>query len=46
MEAFISALRCFIARRGKPKVMLSDHDTNFVGAKNELKDLENFLTDR
>ena len=33
-EAFIASFRRFIARRGCPKLMLSDHGTNFVGANN------------
>ena len=45
-DAFISCLRRFIARRGKPKVVWSDHGTNFVGAKNDLKKLEQFLSER
>lgn len=45
-DAFVSALRRFIARRGKPKVIWSDHGTNFVGAKNDLKELEQFLQDQ
>ena len=31
-EAFIAALRRFIARRGYPTLLWSDHGTNFVGA--------------
>ena len=31
-EAFIACLRRFIARRGKPTLIWSDHGTNFVGA--------------
>ena len=27
-DTFISTLRCFIARRGKPKLLCSDHGTN------------------
>lgn len=33
----------FIGRRGKPKTMYSDGGPNFVGAKNELHDISNFL---
>ena len=42
-DTFISALRRFIARRGKPTLIWSDHGTNFVGAQNELKQLAEFL---
>ena len=38
--SFISALRRFIATRGKPKTIWSDNATNFVGAKNALIDLK------
>ncbi|XP_076660720.1 uncharacterized protein LOC143364103 [Halictus rubicundus] len=38
-DAFISCLRRFIARRGKCKVIHSDNGTNFVGARNELREL-------
>ncbi|UYV80233.1 hypothetical protein LAZ67_18002105 [Cordylochernes scorpioides] len=38
-EAFIQALRKFIARRGRPTVIYSDNGTNFVGANNALKAL-------
>ena len=41
-SAFIAALRRFIARRGKPSVIWSDHGTNFVGAARELKELHEF----
>lgn len=40
--AFIATLRRFIARRGKPTVIWSDHGTNFVGAANEIKELHEF----
>lgn len=35
-EAYMSALKRFVARRGKPQTILSDNGTNFVGACNEL----------
>lgn len=38
-DAFIAALRRFIARRGQPHSMYSDNGTNFVGANAELKRL-------
>ena len=43
-EAFIATLRRFIARRGHPSLIWSDHGTNFVGASRELKELSEFLT--
>jgi hypothetical protein len=42
-EAFIACLRRFISRRGKPTLIWSDNGTNFVGASNELKELDKFL---
>ena len=42
-EAFIACLRRFIARRGKPTLIWSDHGTNFVGATWLLKELFDFL---
>ncbi len=41
--AFVACLRRFIARRGKPSVMWSDHGSNFVGASRELTELTQFL---
>lgn len=38
-EAFIAALRRFIARRGRCNIIHSDCGTNFVGAKNQLSEL-------
>lgn len=45
-DAFIAALRRFIARRGKPSLIRSDNGTNFVGANTELKQLAEFLEDQ
>ena len=42
-DAFIAALRRFIARCGKPSLIQSDHGSNFVGAKKELEDIATFL---
>ncbi|XP_071056102.1 uncharacterized protein [Onthophagus taurus] len=42
-ESFLSALRRFAARRGKPQKMYSDNGTNFVGANRELEELSKFL---
>ncbi|XP_030581524.1 uncharacterized protein LOC115779573 [Archocentrus centrarchus] len=35
-DAFLMALRRFVARRGKPKELLCDNGTNFVGGAREL----------
>jgi len=42
-EAFIAALRRFIARRGKPTLLWSDHGSNFIGAARELQEFVKFL---
>ena len=39
-DAFINALRCFIALRGKVQQIRSDQGTNFVGARNEFLNLQ------
>ena len=36
-DAFINALRCFIAIRGRVQVLRSDQGTNFLGSKNEFE---------
>ena len=41
--SFIAALKRFVARRGCPHVIFSDNGSNFVGAKNQLKELYAFL---
>ncbi len=43
-ESFIACLRRFIARRGKPTLMWSDHGTNFVGVARQIKELYDFLS--
>ena len=45
-DAFIATLRCFIARRGKPTKIWSDHGTNFVGASREIKEVTLFMQDQ
>ena len=45
-DAFISCLRRFIARRGYPSLIWSDHGTNFVGANREIKELIQHLNDQ
>ena len=42
-ESFITCLRRFVARRGKPSSIWSDHGTNLVGANRVLKELYAFL---
>jgi len=42
-EAFLAALRCFIARRGKPRTIYSDNGTNFQGAANQLHEVYKML---
>ena len=37
-DDFLMALRRFIARRGKPKLILSDNGTNLVAGERELRD--------
>ena len=42
-EAFLAALRRFIARRGRPRIIYSDNGTNFQGASNQLQEVYNML---
>ena len=41
--AFIAALKRFIARRGCPTTIHSDNGSNFIGARNQLRQLYSFL---
>ena len=46
-QGFIAALRRFTGRKGVPQHIYSDNGTNFVGASNELKELqEMFLSEQ
>ena len=42
--AFNAALKRFVSRKGLPAHIYSDHGSNFVGARNELKCLYEFLS--
>ncbi|XP_033213996.1 uncharacterized protein LOC117171056 [Belonocnema kinseyi] len=42
---FLSCLQRFISRRGRPQNIYSDNGTNFVAARNELKELAKLLRD-
>lgn len=43
IEAFMAALRRFIARRGQCSFLYSDNATNFVGAQRELREVYEFI---
>ena len=38
-ESFVLALQRFIARRGQPRIIVSDNGSNFRGAYNELRNV-------
>lgn len=40
---YIMTLKRFISRRGNPELIYSDNATNFLGAKNQLKELRDFF---
>jgi hypothetical protein len=42
-EAFLAALRRFIARTGRPRTIFSNNGTNFQGAANQLHELYQLL---
>ena len=42
-DSFTACLRRFVARRGKPASIWSDHGTNFVGSNCVLKDISAFI---
>ncbi|XP_018395619.1 PREDICTED: uncharacterized protein LOC108774099 [Cyphomyrmex costatus] len=45
-EAFIAALRRFVARRGLCSQIFSDNGTNFVGAARHLRELYEFINQK
>lgn len=45
-DTFLNCLHRFISRRGSCHAIYSDNDTNFVGARNELRDLGILLHSR
>ena len=45
-NAFLNCLYRFVSRRGKCQKIYSDNGTNFVGARNELRELGQLLTQR
>ncbi|XP_004934341.2 uncharacterized protein LOC101737233 [Bombyx mori] len=42
-EAFLAAMQRFVSRRGTPTLIRSDCGTNYVGAKNHLIEVQDFL---
>ena len=45
-EAFVAAVKRFTSRRGLPKHLHTDNATNFLGAKNELKEIYKLLAQK
>lgn len=45
-KAFLAALTRFTSRRGLPRIIFCDNATNFVGARNELRELRKFFLDQ
>ena len=43
IDGFINCLKRFIARRGAPKMIISDNATNFRGTNNQLEELGKML---
>lgn len=45
-EAFLAAFKRFVARRGKPRLVMCDNATNFVGAKRKLDELQQLFIEQ
>lgn len=43
-EAFFAALQRFVSRRGTPTLIRSDCGTNYIGARNQLREVQEFLS--
>ena len=41
--SFLAALHRFVSRRGRPGTLYSDGGTNFIGTKNEMKELQDLF---
>ena len=42
--AFLATLKRFVAKRGRPQAIHTDNGSNFVGARNDLQELYQFMT--
>ncbi|XP_066157666.1 uncharacterized protein [Euwallacea fornicatus] len=42
-DAFLMTLKRFILRRGNPSIIFSDNASNFLGAKNQLREVHQFF---
>ncbi len=45
-EDFLATFKRFVARRGCPSAMFSDNGTNFVGAREEIRELQRLIESR
>ncbi|XP_065083297.1 uncharacterized protein LOC135705477 [Ochlerotatus camptorhynchus] len=45
-QAFIAAFRRFVARRGRPKILMCDNATNVIGARLELGELRKLFNNQ
>ncbi|XP_055622043.1 uncharacterized protein LOC129773533 [Toxorhynchites rutilus septentrionalis] len=45
-QSFIAALKRFVARRGRPEIIICDNGRNFVGARRELDELRRLFNNQ
>lgn len=45
-DAFLLTLKRFISRRGQPSIIYTDNATNFLGARNQLKEVYDFFRNK